>query len=165
MSDGELAARLLARLRRRGWQVGVAESLTGGLVAASLVAVPGASASLRGAIVAYTLDVKHALLGVDAALLKREGAVHPDVARQMADGVRRALRPGLNAAETEVQMGIATTGVAGPDSPDGQPVGTVHVSVSTPQGTTVASLRLAGSRDEIRAGAVEAALSLALTSV
>ncbi|MGA1826747.1 MAG: nicotinamide-nucleotide amidohydrolase family protein, partial [Microbacterium sp.] len=78
----------MGRLIARGWSVAVAESLTGGLVVSSLVSVPGASAAVRGGIVAYATPLKHTLLGVDAALLAAEGAVHPDVARQMAAGVR-----------------------------------------------------------------------------
>lgn len=155
------AERLLDRLSDLGWTVAVAESVTGGLVTASLVAVPGASVRLRGGVVAYAIDVKQSLLGVDAALLEAHGAVHPEVARQMADGVRRTLRGGGGGA----QVGIATTGIAGPDSPDGQPVGTVHIAVSTPLGTRVESVRLAGSRDEIRTEAARRALRTALDAL
>jgi nicotinamide-nucleotide amidase len=155
------AARLLARLAERGWSVGVAESLTGGLVVASLVSVPGASAHVRGGIVAYATDLKAKLLGVDAALLAEHGAVHPEVARQMADGVRAA----VGAVGEAADVGISTTGIAGPDSPDGQPVGTVHVGVATPEGTRVESLILDGDRDEIRAEAVRRALLLALDAL
>lgn len=140
---------LLGLLRDRGWSIGVAESLTGGLVVASLVAVPGASASVRGGVVAYDADVKASLLGVDPGLLATHGPVHPDVARQMAEGVRRALAVGGRDAD----VGIATTGIAGPDSPDGQPVGTVHVAVSTPTGTFVTSHVFAGDRAAIRESA------------
>lgn len=151
------ARALLARLAERGWTIGVAESLTGGLLAAALVTVPGASTSFRGGIVSYATDLKHTLLGVDAALLAAHGAVHPEVARQMADGVRRACgRDGRPA-----DVGIATTGIAGPDSPDGQPVGTVHIGVSTPAGTRVTSLVLPGDRDDVRAQTVRRALASA----
>ena len=156
MSDaGEpvpLAADLLADLRSRGWTVAVAESLTGGLVVAALVDVPGASVSLRGGVVAYATDLKGTLLGVDSALLAARGAVDPDVARQMADGVR---------ARLGADVGLATTGVAGPDPQDGHAPGTVHVAVSTPAGTTVRSVHLAGDRPVVRAGTVEAVLRLA----
>lgn len=155
------AQRLIERLIERGWTVGIAESLTGGLVMSSLVAVPGASATVRGGVVAYATEIKHTLLGVDADLLAAEGAVHPEVARQMAEGVRRAL--GSSDAPTDV--GIVTTGVAGPDPQDGQPVGTVYFAVATPEGTRVERLLLAGTRNEIRAQAVGAALSLALAVV
>lgn len=155
------AADLLARLAELGWTLAVAESLTGGLVAASLVSVPGASAQLRGAVVAYATDLKHSLLGVDADLLEMHGPVHPEVARQMADGARRVL--GCDGEQADV--GISTTGVAGPESPDGQPVGTVYIGVSTPLGTRVESLHLDGDRDRIRTAAAEHALRLALDAL
>jgi nicotinamide-nucleotide amidase len=163
VSHGRLAdpERLIARLKELGWTVGVAESLTGGLVAASLVAVPGASAVLRGAVVAYATDIKQSVLGVDATLLAAHGPVHPRVARQMAEGVRRALGDGAEQAD----VGIATTGIAGPVSPDGQPVGTVHLAVSTPLGSRVESLVLTGTRDEIRAEAAARAVRLAFDAL
>jgi len=155
------AERLLERLADLGWTVGVAESLTGGLVVSSLVAVPGASAVVRGAIVAYATELKHSLLGVDSTLLEAHGAVHPRVARQMAEGVR--VRLGRAGAPCDV--GISTTGIAGPESPDGQPVGTVHIAVATPLGTRVESLELRGTRDEIRAEAVRRAVRTALDAL
>lgn len=155
------AERLISRLKELGWTLGVAESLTGGLVAASLVAVPGASAVLRGGVVAYATDIKQSLLGVDATLLAAHGPVHPRVARQMAEGARRALGREGEAAD----VGIATTGIAGPVSPDGQPVGTVHLAVSTPLGSRVESLVLSGTRDEIRAEAAALAVRLAFDAL
>lgn len=155
---GATAELLIARLIRRGWTVAVAESLTGGLVVSSLVSVPGASAVVRGGIVAYATALKHSLLGVDAALLAAEGAVHPEVARQMADGVRDAATVDTVAAD----VGIATTGVAGPTPQDGRPVGTVYVAVATPEGTRVEALTLDGTRAQIRGDATAAALALAL---
>ena len=149
---------LVARLTDRGWTVAVAESLTGGLVVSALVSVPGASAVVRGGIVAYATPLKHSLLGVDAALLAAEGAVHPDVARQMAEGVRDAAAVDGSPAD----VGIATTGVAGPDPQDGRPVGTVYVAVTTPHGTRVRALTLDGTRAQIRGEATAAALALAL---
>ncbi|WP_414685521.1 CinA family protein [Microbacterium sp. LWO12-1.2] len=122
------AAALLEVLRARALSLGVAESLTGGAIAAEIVSVPGASDVFRGGIVAYATPVKHTLLGVDAELLEEHGPVHPQVALQMADGVRRA----LSVAGFPADVGIATTGIAGPDSPDGQPVGTVHIGVVAP---------------------------------
>lgn len=142
-------AALLSLLQERGWSIAVAESLTGGLVVASLVSVPGASLSLRGGVVAYDSAIKSSLLGVDAELLARHGAVHPEVALQMAEGVRRAM-----AVEgSRAHVGLSTTGIAGPDSPDGQPVGTVHIGVSTPGGTFVTSHVFPGDRAEIREAA------------
>ncbi|WP_345803498.1 CinA family protein [Microbacterium sp. AZCO] len=149
------------RLRELGWTIGVAESLTGGLVVSTLVGVPGASAVVRGGIVAYATELKHTLLGVDPTLLDAHGPVHPRVARQMAEGVR--LRLGQD--DEPCDVGISTTGIAGPDSPDGQPVGTVHIGVATPLGTRVDSLELSGTRDEIRAETVRRAVRTALDAL
>nr|WP_201469555.1 CinA family protein [Microbacterium hydrocarbonoxydans] len=156
-----IASASLAALAERGWTLGVAESLTGGSVASALVAVPGASAVLLGAVVAYATPVKHSLLGVDEVLLRTRGPVQPDVALQMADGVRAAVR----VDERPADVGIATTGIAGPDSPDGQPVGTVHIAVVTPTSTQCRSFVFAGGRDEIRAQATDAVLTLLDSSV
>lgn len=144
-------AALVATLHTRGQTLAVAESLTGGALAAAIVDVPGASAVLRGAVVAYATDLKHALLGVDADLLAAEGAVHPEVARQMANGVRDRLG---------ATWGLATTGVAGPDPQDGVPPGTVYVAVAGPDRSRVERLLLPGGRGEIRAASVRRALLL-----
>lgn len=159
-----LAAPLLAALRARGLSVGTAESLTGGLVVAALTDVPGASASVVGSVVSYATRVKRDVLGVPGPLLEERGAVDAEVARQMALGVCRVLG---------CDVGLATTGVAGPDPQDGQEVGTVFVAVAVPgTGGTAATgaerverLALSGSRDEIRRLAVEAVLALALAVV
>lgn len=152
MTAGDVLDAALAR----GWTVGVAESLTGGLVAAALVEVPGSSRVLRGAVVAYATEVKSSLLGVDAALLDDRGAVDPDVAAQMARGVRRAVR---------ADVGVATTGVAGPDPQDGHPPGEVYVAVSTPDGDRVRRLDIPGERPAVRDGAVHAALDLVVEAL
>ncbi|MFL2001812.1 MULTISPECIES: CinA family protein [unclassified Microbacterium] len=157
----ESAARLIDRLAELGWSVAVAESLTGGLVVSSLVGVPGASRALRGGIVAYDSAIKQSLLGVDPTLLEAHGAVHPRVARQMAKGVRAALVVGGRPAD----VGIATTGIAGPESPDGQPVGTVHIAISTPLGTRVDSLELTGDREAIRQESARIAVRRALAAL
>lgn len=145
------AAELVTTLARRGWTIGTAESLTGGLVCAALTQVPGASAVVRGGVVAYSSEIKASVLGVDADLLRVRGAVDHDVAAQLAVGARRVLG---------CQVGVATTGVAGPDTADGMPVGTVFVGVATPQGIAVERLALTGDRDQIRAKTVAAALAL-----
>lgn len=150
------AADALAALRARGWTLGVAESLTGGALAADIVTVPGASSVLQGAVVAYATPVKHTLLGVDASLLDAHGPVHPEVALQMASGVRRAVQ--VDGRDADV--GVATTGIAGPGSPDGQPVGTVHIAVVTPEAAVSESHLFRGDRAEIRAQSVTAALIL-----
>jgi nicotinamide-nucleotide amidase len=145
-----LAQDVVAELTRRGLTIAVAESLTGGLLVAELVSVPGASVVVNGGVVAYNTALKRSLLGVDARLLAEHGAVHPDVAGQMANGVRMACAvEGVPAA-----IGIATTGVAGPDPQDGQPVGTVFVGISSDAETSILSLRLEGSRQAIREAVV-----------
>lgn len=148
------AEAVLRALDRRGWSIATAESLTGGRVVSTLVDVPGASAHVRGGVVAYATDVKASALGVDPRLLADRGPVDAEVATEMAVGVRRAL---------QADVGVATTGVAGPDPQGGQPVGTVHVAVVTPEAVVERTLVLSGTRDEIRSGTVQGVLELALT--
>ncbi|MCF3964005.1 CinA family protein [Streptomyces fuscigenes] len=151
---GNEAASVVARLTALGGTLAVAESLTGGLVAAAVTSVPGASRVLRGSVTAYATELKRDVLGVDGELLAERGAVDPDVARSMAAGVRRVLG---------ADWGVATTGVAGPDRQDGHPVGTVHVAVAGPRGEEkVRSLRLNGGRADIRKESVRSVLALLL---
>ena len=152
MTDAAAAA-VLARLGERGWTIGTAESLTGGLLAATIISVPGASAWMRGGVVAYATDVKHSLLKVDADLLNSAGAVDPAVAWQMAERIRDIVG---------ADVGLSTTGVAGPDPQGGMPVGTVYVAVATPEGGKVEQLSLSGSREQIRLETVRCALALCL---
>jgi nicotinamide-nucleotide amidase len=155
------ATELVRLLTVRGETLAVAESLTGGLVAAEITGVPGASKVFRGSVTAYATELKHRLLGVDATLLAQRGAVDPQVAAEMAAGVRKTLG---------ADWGIATTGVAGPDPQDGQPVGTVFVAVDGPPtaasgsagGGKVEALRLNGSRSEIRMESVRSVLAVLL---
>jgi nicotinamide-nucleotide amidase len=146
-----LARQAIALLTARGEMLAVAESLTGGMLSATLTAIPGASAAFRGGVVTYANELKTALLGVPADLLERHGAVHPDVAAAMANGVRTRLGTGF---------GAATTGVAGPDPSDGQPVGTVYVAVSREREAAVHALALSGDRHQIRVATVERSLEL-----
>jgi len=148
---GETARLAIGLLIERGLTVGTAESLTGGLVAAALTTVPGASAVFRGGIVAYAADLKRSLLAVPPDLLERVGTVHPDVALAMARGARHRLA---------ADVGLATTGVAGPDTADGQPVGTVHIAVAVPGGAVHVPLAIEGSRHAIRRTTVERVLDL-----
>ncbi|WP_022907385.1 CinA family protein [Curtobacterium sp. B18] len=150
-----VARDLVARLTDAGETVAVAESLTGGLVVSTLVAVPGASAVVRGGVVAYATPVKHTVLGVSEALLASNGAVDPEVARQMASGVRQALA--VDGDPTT--WGISTTGVAGPDPQDGQPVGTVFVGIADADGAVSFELHLDGDRDAIRRATVSELLA------
>ena len=150
----DAAAAVIATLTARHWSIAVAESLTGGLLTAELVRIPGASLVLRGGVVAYDTSIKHSLLGVDAELLARHGPVHQDVAAQMATGVRATLA----VAGEPAHIGISTTGVAGPEPQDGQPVGTVHLGFSIGDRVTTTRLRLAGTRDQIRSAVVSESL-------
>lgn len=144
----DVADRAVATLRRRGLTVATAESLTGGLCGATITAVPGASDVYVGGVIGYATDVKRRLLGVDAPRV-----VSADAASQMADGVRRLL---------DADLGLAFTGVAGPDEQEGRPVGTVFVGVAGPgdDEVTVFELLLDGDRAAIRRNAVERALSV-----
>ncbi|MFJ3034401.1 CinA family protein [Curtobacterium pusillum] len=155
MTGGSATTTLIAELTARGETVAVAESLTGGLVVATLVGVPGASAVVRGGVVAYATHVKHTVLGVSDALLANNGAVDPEVARQMATGVRTALAVDGVAAT----WGISTTGVAGPDPQDGKPVGTVFVGIASEDGATAYELHLDGDREAIRQATVSELLA------
>jgi nicotinamide-nucleotide amidase len=147
------AERVVARLTAAGETLAVAESLTGGLLAASVVDVPGASAVFRGGVVAYATDLKQSLLGVDRDLLDRHGAVHAQVAAQMASGVRDRLG---------ATWGLATTGVAGPDPQDGKPPGTVFVGLAGPDAVRTHALSLPGDRAAVRGATVDVALHLLL---
>jgi nicotinamide-nucleotide amidase len=149
------ATDVVAALIGRGLTVAVAESLTGGLVVADLVSVAGASAVVRGGVVAYATELKHELLGVDAALLAAGGPIQAAVAEQMAAGVRGRLG---------ADLGLATTGVAGPDPQDGHPPGEVWSAVATADGVRSVRLELGGDRDAVRRETVVAVLGLALES-
>lgn len=146
------AVRVVEALTDTTLTVATAESLTAGRVAASLADVPGVSQWLLGGVVAYAYAVKTSLLGVDADLLGREGAVTEEVARQMARG-------GLDATGADVV--VATTGVAGPGPADGHPAGTVWLAVAVRGGAvTTRLLALGGDRDEVRWDATAEALGL-----
>lgn len=201
----QLAQQVITLAAESGVRIAVAESLTGGALAAALVEVPGASAAFSGAVVAYDTALKASLLGVDVEVLTQHGPVHPDVAKQMARGVRhacavpRAVVPGVTVpgetvpGETvpretvrhevvsppqpvtglaavgarDAEIGVATTGVAGPDADPqtGQPPGTVWIGVSSMRGDRSVSLSLRGGRAEIREAVVCVALRELLNEV
>lgn len=148
----ELAVAAVSALRSRGWTLATAESLTAGLLAATVAEVPGASDVLRGGVVVYATDLKHELADVPRDVLARHGAVSAETARALAVGAAR---------RCDADVGVGLTGVAGPDPQEGQPVGTVHVGVCAP-GVDPLSKRLAltGDRGAIRRGACAAALEL-----
>ncbi|MEB7505946.1 nicotinamide-nucleotide amidohydrolase family protein [Arthrobacter koreensis] len=134
-----------------GMRIASAESLTAGMVAAELGTVPGASAVLQGGVVAYQNSVKEQVLGVSGTLLAAAGSVDGRVAEEMAAGVRRLLN---------ADFGVSTTGVAGPEPHDGEPVGTVFIGVAGPAGTRSREFRFTGDRASIRLQACAAALDL-----
>jgi len=145
------AVTVVQRLTMDEHTVATAESLTGGLLCASLVTVPGASAVVRGGVVAYAADVKTGVLGVAADVVAGHGTVAPETAIAMAEAVRSLLA---------ADWGVATTGVAGPGAVEGKPVGTVHVAVAGPEGTATVQIRSSGDRQRVREDAVGAALRL-----
>jgi nicotinamide-nucleotide amidase len=153
---GRLAAEIIELLTERHQTVAVAESLTGGLVAATLTSVAGSSLVFTGAVVAYASWVKTALLDVPEPLLAAHGPVHPGVATAMAVGVQKRL---------DATYGIATTGVAGPGPADRQAAGTVFVAVAGPGRVAVEELTLPGDRQAVRVGSVLSALTLLVTLV
>ena len=151
-ADDSLEAVVVRLLRERGETVAVAESLTGGLLAGRLTEVPGASAAVVGSVTAYATRLKASLLGVPADVLDAHGAVSGPTAEAMAAGVRQL---------TGADWGLATTGVAGPEEQEGKPVGTVHVGLARPDGTTGSTaLHLPGDRERVRMITVVSALDL-----
>ncbi|MGH2785963.1 MAG: competence/damage-inducible protein A [Actinomycetota bacterium] len=135
----------------RGWTLACAESITGGQIATRITELPGASATFRGGVVSYATDAKSSALGVDPALIERHGVVSAAVARAMAAGARKAF---------DADVGLATTGVAGPTELDGKPVGTVVLAVSGPLGEFDRQVHLPGDRATIRRIASGAGLNL-----
>ncbi|MCW3765585.1 CinA family protein [Paenarthrobacter ureafaciens] len=142
------AAVRLALERHR--TVATAESLTAGMVAAALANTPGASGMLQGGVVAYQNSVKASVLGVPQDLLDAVGSVDGDVAAAMATGARRACG---------ADIGISTTGVAGPDAHDGKAVGTVFIGIATESGSRAFEYSFRGDRQSIRNQACAAALA------
>lgn len=148
LTEGRSAEQVVNALSARGLTLAVAESITGGSIMAMLTEVPGASAVLRGGPVVYATDTKASALGVDPGLLAARGPVDPDVAAAMASAVR---------TQWHADVGLAATGVAGPDRQAGRPVGEVYLAVADSAGVDVHHLDLAvaGDRRQIRKRAVE----------
>jgi nicotinamide-nucleotide amidase len=150
--DEETLEQVVARLLgQRGQSLATAESLTGGLVGGRLTNVPGASDHYRGGVVAYATEAKTAILGVDQKLLDEHGPVSEPVAAAMAEGVRLAFA---------ADVGLATTGVAGPAEQGGRPVGSLCLAVADTVGTVTATMRAPGDRAQVRAWSTTLALDL-----
>ena len=147
-----LAERVLSAARRSGVSLATAESLTGGLISATLTAVPGSSDVVAGGVVGYSFEAKERALGVDAARLTAVGAVDEEVAREMARGAR---------SQTGADMAVSVTGIAGPGGAEpGKPVGTVCFGLSAPDEDHAESVLFPGDRDEVRARTVRYALRM-----
>jgi len=146
VDDETMESAVLDLLRGQARSLALAESVTGGLVAARLTSVPGASDVLRGSVVSYATEVKQDVLGVPVGPVVSEEA-----AIAMAEGACRVL---------DADVGIALTGVAGPTEQDGQPVGTLFVGLCIDGDCEAAHLRLPGDRDQMRQFAVISSLNL-----
>ena len=150
----EVVGRLL---KRRGWRIATAESCTGGLVGHRITEVPGSSDYFERGVVAYSNRAKVELLGVPEELIRRHGAVSPQVASAMAEGVRE---------RTGVEVGLGVTGIAGPTggTPE-KPVGLVYIGVATPEEVRVKEFRFVGERSQIKFRASQAALDMVRRAV
>lgn len=155
-TDGEtIEAIVLGMLGERGWRLATAESATGGLIAARITSVPGASRVFVGSIVAYATELKHRLLKVPTATLDRAGVVSEEAAIAMAEGAARLLG---------AEVAVSVTGSAGPDEQE-QPAGTMVIGVHTPEGTAARTFQLPGDRERVRTYAGTAALQLVRLAV
>ena len=151
-SLGPSLTRLGDQLRQRDLTVAVAESMTAGLLAATLADLPESSTRFLGGVVSYTADKKMELLGVPEAVISKDGVVSQATARLMAEGARRLLGSGV---------AISITGVAGPEEQDGKPVGLTYIGVSLDGTTQVREYHWPGGRATNRVASVEAAIELA----
>ena len=152
-----LAAEVIRRAVAAGQTLGTAESLTAGLISATLAEVPGASAALMGGVVSYDPRIKQALLGVPQAVIDGPGVVSEPSARQMAEGARALLA---------VDIAVSATGLAGPagGTPE-TPVGTVYIGCAHKGGTQVVLHHFTGDRQAVRSQTVAAALQLLLDTL
>lgn len=154
--DITLAEQLVQTARAKKVELATAESLTAGLVGATICDVPGASAVYRGGVISYSSDIKASVLGVSAKYLKEHGAVDPEVAAQMAAGVARVCG---------ADYAVATTGLAGPDPADGKDVGTVFIGLYARGEVSAYGKKYVGSRADIRQATVADALEILLLAV
>ena len=145
---------MVHELEARGLTLATAESLTGGGLGAAVTSVPGASTVYAGGVITYATRLKVELLGVPIEIIHGDGAVSAPCARAMAGGARTLLG---------ADIGVSTTGVAGPDRQEGKPAGTVFVAVVDAEGQAVRALRLDGDREAVRAATSDAALELVLS--
>lgn len=147
-----VAEKLVALLKAQGLTCATAESCTGGGVGSAITAVPGSSAVFAGGVISYANDVKREVLGVSADILQNVGAVSPETAAQMADGVRKLLK---------TDLAVSLTGIAGPDGgSDEKPVGLVWFGLATKDGVRTEKAIFRGDRAQVRAQAITHALGM-----
>ena len=147
---------LVSLLSARSLTFACAESCTGGLIAEKVTRVSGASAVFLGGVVSYAYSVKERVLGVSAEVLAEKGAFCPEVAEQMAQGVRTLAGADVSAA---------VTGVAGPGPAESKPAGLVYIAASFGEKTVVSENRFSGTREEVREQAANKALEMAIEIV
>ena len=145
-----IASSVVKRLAKKKATLSVAESITGGGLAAAITEVAGSSKVFLGGVIAYADEIKINQLDVDAKTLKKFTAVSEEVAKEMAIGVRKKFNS---------DYAIATTGVAGPGKAYGQKAGTVWVAIASKKEVFAIALALSGSRDLIRHATIESALA------
>lgn len=152
-TSGEALETVVAReLQEHHATIAVAESCTGGMLAARLTNVPGSSSYFRGGVVSYSNDLKSAWAGVPKELIEVKGAVSAEVALAMAHGIR---------AQANATLGVGITGIAGPGGGSAEkPVGLVHIAVANDTNAKERALRFPGERDRIRYQAAQAALDM-----
>lgn len=143
MESKVYAVQLIDFLKKNHKTISTAESLTGGLVSKLITDIPGVSEVFKGGICSYTNEIKHAVLDVNSKILEEFGAVSEETASSMSSHVRKLMN---------TDIGISTTGVAGPGKSEGHDVGLVYISVSTDEETTTKRIELPHilSREEIR---------------
>lgn len=152
-----ISAEVVRAFLDKGLTLGTAESLTGGMIAASVAGVSGASAVLMGGVVSYDARVKHELLGVEQAIIDTVGVVSEPCARQMAQGAKAALK---------VDVAVSATGIAGPTGGTPEtPVGTVFIGVAWAGGVKVDECHFTGDRQSVREQSAAHALTMALEAI
>ena len=145
------AQAIIRGLQAQGLTVATCESLTGGMICADLVDVPGASRVVRGGLITYQTDTKSLLAGVDAGLIETHGVVSAEVARAMAAGARDTLH---------ADIAVSATGMASPGEIGDPPAGTVFVGLASAAGVQAVELHLTGDRQAVRQQTVDAAIKL-----
>ena len=147
-----VATNLVELLKAQGLTCATAESCTGGGVGSAITAVPGSSAVFAGGVISYSNDVKREVLGVSSDILQNVGAVSPETAAQMAEGVRKLLK---------TDLAVSLTGIAGPDGgSEEKPVGLVWFGLATKDGVRTEKAIFRGDRAQVRAQAVTHALGM-----